>query len=188
MNNNNNFAIIWDFDGTLVDTGYKNLRVTRNIIEYVTQKNASNFSALESSENYQIANNRSYNWRELYKREFQLTEDQIDIAGRLWTEYQLLDDTDVYLFDGITEVIRSLGNFPQGIVSQNSRENIIHILEKNNLVPFFKQIIGYEEVGFKNQKPNPYGLLSCIEKLLGSRANAIAHAAECDVLIVRIKE
>ena len=45
-------AIIWDFDGTLVDTHHKNLNVTRRIIEQIKQKRADNFPVLISLENY----------------------------------------------------------------------------------------------------------------------------------------
>ena len=31
-------AVIWDYDGTLVDTGMKNLNVTRNIVKKITGK------------------------------------------------------------------------------------------------------------------------------------------------------
>jgi phosphoglycolate phosphatase-like HAD superfamily hydrolase len=37
-------AIIWDYDGTLVDTRYKNLNVTRNIIESIIETDAEEFS------------------------------------------------------------------------------------------------------------------------------------------------
>jgi HAD superfamily hydrolase (TIGR01549 family) len=158
-------AIIWDYDGTLVDTRHKNLNVTRNIIAQVSETNPLAFSALQSLENYVSANRRNSNWREFYSRELQLTEPQIDEAGRMWTTYQIKDDTDADFYDGIKRVIRHLSDFPLGIVSQNSRSSIVANLQKNQLLPFFKYIVGYEEVDLKKQKPEPDGLLDCIEKL-----------------------
>lgn len=158
-------AIIWDYDGTLVDTRHKNLNVTAKIIESITATDALEFPALRSLENYYLANRRTSNWRELYRQEFNLTEKQIDDAGRLWTAYQLNDDTEVTFYEGIEEVIRDLSEFPHGIVSQNSKFSIIQNLEKNHLLPFFKYIVGYEEVDLKKQKPDPDGLLQCMEKL-----------------------
>ena len=158
-------AIIWDYDGTLVDTRRKNLNVTRNIIEKISHKDAAEFSALQSLENYYLANKRTSNWRELYHHEFNFSEEQIDEAGQLWTAYQLNDNTEVTFYEGIEAVIRDLNEFPQGIVSQNSRYSIIQNLEKNQLLPFFKCIVGYEEVDLKKQKPDPDGLLHCMQKV-----------------------
>ena len=180
-------AIIWDYDGTLVDTRHKNLNVTKNIIESITETDASAFPALRSLENYHLANRRTSNWRELYRQEFDLTEKQIDEAGRLWTAYQLNDDTEVAFYEGIEAVICDLAEFPHGIVSQNSKSSITQNLEKKNLLPFFKYIVGYEEVDLKRQKPIPDGLLSCMEKLsaLGSGWVCYIGDHETDIQCVR---
>ena len=158
-------AIIWDYDGTLVDTRHKNLNVTKSIIASITETDVMTFPALQSVENYHLANRRTSNWRELYRQEFNLGEKQIDEAGRLWTTYQLSDVTEVAFYEGIEKVIHGLAEFPHGIVSQNSRSSISQNLEKKNLLPFFKHIVGYEEVDLQKQKPEPDGLLNCLEKL-----------------------
>jgi len=180
-------AIIWDYDGTLVDTRHKNLNVTKNIIESITETDALEFPALRSLGNYHLANRRTSNWRELYRQEFDLTETQIDEAGRLWTAYQLNDDTEVVFYEGIEAVIRGLAEFPHGIVSQNSKSSITQNLEKKNLLPFFKYIVGYEEVDLKKQKPAPDGLLSCMEKLstLGSGCVCYIGDHDTDIQCVR---
>jgi len=158
-------AVIWDYDGTLVDTRHRNLNITRKIIEKIAGIRQTRFPALESLENYVSANKKTTNWRELYHHEFGLNEDQIDRAGSLWTEYQLNDNTPVPFFDDIPEVIRSLRNFPHGIVSQNSKSSIKYQLKVKKLLNYFGCIIRYEEVSLKKQKPAPDGLLLCIEKL-----------------------
>ena len=178
MKNININAIIWDYDGTLVDTRHKNLNVTRSIVETLIETDADTFTALQSLENYHLANRRRSNWRELYRSEFNFSESQIDAAGEMWTAYQLMDDTEVTFFEGIEEVIEELADFPHGIVSQNSRSSIKKLLEKNHLLPFFKHIVGYEEVGFKRQKPEPDGLLSCIEKLSAYESGVICYIGD----------
>ena len=187
MSNTNINAIIWDYDGTLVDTRHKNLNVTKKIIASTTKTDASKFPALQSLENYDIANRRTSNWRDLYRQEFNLTENQIDEAGRMWTSYQLNDHTEAVFYEGIETVINELAEFPHGIVSQNSSSSIAQHLEKKHIRPFFKHIVGYEEVDFKKQKPEPDGLLSCLEKLSALQPGYVVYIGdhETDAFCVR---
>ena len=171
-------AIIWDYDGTLVDTRAKNLNVTRKIITDLTGRDTFSFPVLRSQKNYDAANRRTPNWRELYRTEFDFPESLIDKAGRMWTSYQLDDDTGVDFYGGIEEIISRMKAYPQGIVSQNSRNNIIRNLEKSDLLPFFKVVIGYEEVDIKKQKPEPDGLLGCIEELTDSGPGCICYIGD----------
>lgn len=157
-------GIIWDYDGTLVDTRAKNLSVTKEILFQITGKDSRCFPALQSLKTYEAAIRNSANWRELYKQEFHFTDEQTDDAGKLWTEYQLKNNTIVSFYDGVSDVIKELG-IPQGIVSQNSHHIISEQLLENELIDYFETIIGYEEVDFKRQKPQPDGLIMCIEKL-----------------------
>jgi len=158
-------AIVWDFDGTLVDTRGKNLNVTKAIISEITGKLAESFTALSSLPDYEMANTNAANWRELYKKEFELTDEQIDYAGSLWTGYQLLDQTPVNFFSGIENTIKVLDRYAHGIVSQNSRKNIYEMLSSAGINNCFKTIIGYEEVDYSMQKPHPEGLLYCMSQL-----------------------
>lgn len=171
-------AIIWDYDGTLVDTRLKNYNVIRRIIQDMMGIDPEKFPALTSLESYISANNLATNWRDLYKKEFNFTEEQIDYSGKLWTRYQLDDKTPVPFFDGIQNVIRSLKLFPQGIVSQNSKNGIAQQLEDHQLGEYFDCIIGYEEVPLDKQKPEPDGLLWCIEKLTGEDSGLILYIGD----------
>jgi HAD superfamily hydrolase (TIGR01549 family) len=149
----------------------KNLNVTKSIIVRLTGNLNIRNSVLDSLENYEQANTRSANWRDLYSREFGMDEEQIDNAGKLWTEIQLLDETNVQLFEGIRTTVTKLNEYPQGIVSQNSSRIIRNNLEKSGLEKYFNYIIGYEEVGLKKQKPDPEGLITCITMLAGLENN-----------------
>jgi phosphoglycolate phosphatase-like HAD superfamily hydrolase len=177
-------AIIWDYDGTLVDTRLKNYNVTKRIIKDMTGISPERFSALKSLESYISANHRAANWRDLYKEEFAFTEEEIDYSGKLWTPYQLDDKAPVPFFKGIQNVIRSLRLFPQGIVSQNSKNGIIKQLEDNNLTEYFSYIIGYEEVSLNKQKPEPDGLLECIEKLASEHSGYIVYIGDHETDVI----
>jgi HAD superfamily hydrolase (TIGR01549 family) len=168
-----NKAIIWDYDGTLVDTRIKNFNVTKRIMHHLLGVKSGGFTALRSLEQYVYATRKAKNWRELYSNEFGMTEGEIDEAGRLWTEFQLSDDSENTLFEGIDEVIRSLSGYPNLIFSQNSRTNIAQVLEGKDLQRCFVDIIGYEEVASRKQKPAPDGLLLCISKMKAPRCEHV---------------
>lgn len=171
-------AIIWDYDGTLVDTHIKNLHVTRKIIEHITGKNPENLHPLKNLNNYRVVTKKAKNWRTLYKNEFNLNENEIDKAGKLWSEFQLKDETEVPFYDGITDVIQALKEYPHGIVSQNSRENIRQFLQKSKMLKYFKSILGYEEVESSKQKPEPDGLLKCISELVPLNTGTVIYIGD----------
>jgi len=152
-----NKAIIWDYDGTLVDTRAKNFNVTKKIMRRLTGKSSEKYPALQSLVQYVRAARGAENWRALYRNEFGMTESEIDQAGALWTEYQLDDHSEIALFDGIEEAIQSLSGYPNFIFSQNSRTNISRELEGKGLLRCFIDIVGYEEVASAHQKPAPDG-------------------------------
>ena len=171
-------AVIWDYDGTLVDTRHKNLNVTRKIIERITKRSADEFPMLENVEKYHRATMETSNWRNFYRDEFELGEEQVNVAGSLWAEYQLNDHTQAKVFDGIREGMLSIGTVPQGIVSQNSKSSVKRQLESDGLIKYFSYIIGYEEVGMDRQKPEPDGLISCIEELSESDDGTIFYIGD----------
>ena len=159
-------AVIWDYDGTLVDTRQKNLNVTREIICEVLKKNYTEFPVLHNLENYEKAHTRFVNWRDLYSCEFNMDDEQTDYAGSLWTKYQLLNTSVVNFYNGLAEIISNLGNrYRQAIVSLNSLAIINNTLALNGVHNYFSTIVGYEEVDFSNQKPDPDGLLKCLSHL-----------------------
>jgi HAD superfamily hydrolase (TIGR01549 family) len=171
-------AIIWDYDGTLVDTRPKNYQVTRAIVQAVTGRDPDEFEILRSFATYRAATRRMINWRDLYAAELGFSEVDTDLAGLFWTEYQLKDNTQVKVFDGLDSVLERLDNFPQGIVSMNSKENITRVLEENRLAVYFDIIIGYEEVPFSKQKPSPQPLLNCLQQLINSDPGLILYIGD----------
>lgn len=171
-------AIIWDYDGTLFDTRQKNYQVILDVVRVVTGKSQENNPVLRSFDDYLASTYRMMNWRELYTLEIGLSEEETDLAGSLWTEYQLKDNTPVKVFDGLKVVLESLDNFPQGIVSMNGQKNIAEVLGENNLSPFFDVIIGYEQVPFGKQKPDPEPLRLCLEQLINNDPGLILYIGD----------
>ena len=171
-------AVVWDFDGTLVDSHVKNLAVTRAIVERVTQRPAGEFEALASLAGYRAALARTQNWRELYSQAFGLSERDVDRAGGLWAEYQLGDSTPTPLLEGIPAVLRSLRHLPHGIVSQNAKAAIAAVLEGARVAEYFGAVIGFEEVDLRRQKPAPEGLLRCVEILTDFQPGCVFYVGD----------
>ncbi|UCF64459.1 MAG: HAD family hydrolase [bacterium] len=162
---NNIKGIFWDFDGTLVDTDQKNFNVTKKIVKEVTNRSPESFPVLKSIQTYQQALRKSTNWRDFYQHHFDLKNDQIDFAGSLWTQSQLSDNTPAPVFSDIPKTLELFSHINHGIISQNSRKLIYKIIAENNLQTYFNVIVGYEEVGLRNQKPDPAGFLIGIKKV-----------------------
>ena len=173
-----NNAVIWDFDGTLVDTRHKNLVVTRAIVETISGRPSSEFPALESVDDYVAALLSTINWREFYAHSFDMSEAEVDRAGSLWAEYQVADQTHSAAFPGIAQTLGALADLPHGIVSQNGRANIRSILEANDIAHHFSSVIGYEEVDLKRQKPAPEGLLQCLAELTRLRPGFVFYVGD----------
>ena len=165
-------AVLWDYDGTLVNSVPKNIDITKQILDKVaprlTGENLPKY--LNSEDEYHIANHKSKNWQDLYLNYYGMTESEMLEAGTLWTEYQLKNTTPVELFAEIEETINQI-NVPQGICSQNSSENINQVLEHNFLAHKFQAIVGYDDIPSNAQKPEPLGGLRCLEKMFGNIAD-----------------
>lgn len=159
-------AILWDYDGTLVNSVPKNIDITKQILLKIAPRlTGDNLpSYLRSEAAYHVANHKSKNWQDLYVNYYGMTENEMLSAGKLWTEYQLKNTTPVNLFSEIKQTIDNI-NIPQGICSQNSSKNINLVLEENNLAHKFQAIIGYDDIPSDSQKPNPYGGINCLKQI-----------------------
>lgn len=181
-------AVLWDYDGTLVDTRAKNLGITRSIVTHFTGADPDTIQALSSLAEYTRALHRNHNWRQFYTLELGLTEEDTAAAGRLWTEYQLADDTVAPVYEGIDQALNELSGIPHGIVSMNSRANITRALGNEGLLEHFGFVVGYEEVSMARQKPAPDGLLMCLEHITGMAPGHVAYVGDhqIDIECVRL--
>jgi len=164
-------TIIWDYDGTLVNSVPKNIDITKQILSAaVPRLSGENLPVyLKSEKDYHTANHKSKNWQDLYINYYGLTETETLKAGRLWTEFQLKNLTPVELFPEIKQTINQL-HLPQGICSQNSSENIRQVLANNGLLKKFNAIIGYDDVPGNAQKPSAISGIKCLGTIFGKTA------------------
>lgn len=171
-------AIIWDFDGTLLDTREKNLNVTRALIAEVKGVDPDSLPSLRSVAAYDEALRRHGDWRLFYRRELELTDDEARAAGSRWREHQLSDRTGARPYEGIGDVLRRFGHLPQGIVSLNSQEMIVRFLREHGLEHHFGAVLGYEAVALERNKPAPDALLLCIDELTDRTDGVVAYIGD----------
>lgn len=166
-------AILWDFDGTLADSAAKNIAITKTILEQVAPHLCGDNlpKSLSSKAEYHIANHGADHWRDLYRDYFGLTADEIEVAGPMWAPHQMLDQTEVTLFDGIAEIIEQFADYPQGICSANASPLIRQVLEKYGVHHRFQSVIGYENLPEEQQKPAPDGGLKCLAEIFEDSRN-----------------
>lgn len=168
-----NKIILWDYDGTLIDSTRKNISITKSILARI---NPERFSAhphpvLCDEKRYQQANHSAVNWLDLYERFFQLSHNEALAAGELWHEYQSKCKVDVNLFEGLPATLEKLSHFRHGICSQNARANIIATLTKLRVQSFFSGVTGYDDVPPSMQKPDPEPGLKCLSEIASSIEN-----------------
>lgn len=179
-------AVVWDFDGTLVDTRQKNLNVTRYLTELVRGVPAEQCEALRSLADYERAVQRHNHWTDFYREELGMTEAEIDHAGGLWGAAQLEEPTVPESYTGIREVLEALDHLPHGIVSLNSRDNILRLVAALELGHFFAEVIGHEAFVPERHKPAPDALVECIDRLTDLRPGRVLYVGdhETDTLCV----
>lgn len=165
-------AVLWDYDGTLVNSVPKNIAITKQILSVVAPRLTGERlpKQLQTEKDYRIANHQSKNWQDLYINYYGMTENEMRKAGDFWTEYQLKNTTPVMVFSEIRETLNQI-LLPQGICSQNSSENIMQVLKENDLSHKFQAIIGYDDIPNTRQKPDSYSGIACLNQLFTSLKN-----------------
>lgn len=79
-------AVLWDYDGTLVNSVPKNINITKQILSSVIPRlSGENLPVyLKSEKEYHTANHQSKNCQDLYINYYERTETEALQAGDLW--------------------------------------------------------------------------------------------------------
>ncbi|NOH51151.1 HAD family hydrolase [Vibrio rotiferianus] len=163
-------AILWDYDDTLVNSAPKNIDITINILSIVAPHLTGDSlpKYLLTEDLYHEANHSAKNWQELYVDYYGLSHDEMLLAGSLWAEHQEKNQTQVELYNGISDAVAQFSYLNHGVCSQNSQTNIRRVLTDNGIVTPFKTIVVYDDVSSENQKPNSFGGVKCLESICDS--------------------
>ena len=160
-------AILWDYDGTLMDSRHKNLSVNKEIFAKIKpdHKQEEWPLAFTSVDHYQKAVYLSKDWRDIYIHHLGFTEAEALKAGSMWKEYQLKNQTAIELFEGIPKIVQCFEKVPQGICSLNSADNIIAMLQQNKIEHCFKSVVGFDTISQDKPKPYPDSFLHCLNEM-----------------------
>jgi len=145
-------AVIFDWDGTLVDTAEASYRCyVRTFESYSLPFDRDIYAATYSP-----------NWYHTF-RCLGLAEEHWAEADERWLAY--FAEEKIELIDGAGEVIAALTarGIAAGIVTSGSRPRVERELLAYGLAPHFAHCVFGSDV--TNKKPHPEGLLVCLERL-----------------------
>lgn len=147
-------AVVFDWDGTLVDT-----------LPAITRANAEVLGSLGVG--YDDAAYRaaySPDWRSMYRR-LGVPAEQIEDAGWRWLGAYRSLMTEVQTFAGVEVAVRRLrdAGYLMGIVTAGDRPVVEHQLQATGLDAYFPVLVCGEDMPFA--KPHPAPLLAALEQL-----------------------
>ncbi len=145
-------AVVFDWDGTLVDTAEASYRCYVRLFQ--------SFSLPFDRETY--ARTYSPNWYHTF-RCLDLAEEHWAEADRRWLDY-FAEET-VELIDGAAEVIAGLASrgIATSVVTSGSRERVVREIDAHGLANQLLHPVFGTDV--HNKKPHPEALLLCLDRL-----------------------
>lgn len=137
--------IMFDMDGTLIDSGF----AITNTINYVREN--LGFERLEKNYILEKVNDPSINSAEFFYGTKEFTKQQTKLFEEYYNEHCL---SDLVVYDGMAKLIDDLkGDFIL-TVATNANSTYAHkMLNHVGLGKYFSTILGYDSV--KNPKPHP---------------------------------
>ena len=169
-------AVIFDFDGVIVDSEPLHLRAFQRTVETLGLR----LSTTDYYLRYLACDDKSFFRRFLEDNGQQWTEGEV---ARLVREkgicFEEMIGEDIRIFPGVVEFLEAIrGKFHVAIGSGALTEEINLILRRKGLSKFFGFVIGADDT--ENPKPSPEVYLKCLERLRTDYDRTIT-AAQCVV-------
>ena len=160
-------AILWDYDGTLVDSAVKNRAVTIDLLRRFDRNIEQHLpAALVSVAAYRRANLRWESWQAVFQNEYHLSDAEVAKAAELWADCQRADPLQPPLFNGLREVLPVLAAAaPMAVCSRNSSDNIRATLRRYGVLDCFGAVVGSTELPAADRKPAPGACLAALAAL-----------------------
>jgi HAD superfamily hydrolase (TIGR01509 family) len=144
-------ALLFDFDGTLLDSFSAHLDVFRIMF--------ARFGI--TIEKQQFLDSYSPNWYKTYEG-MGLPQKDWKAADRIWL--QEVEHQEPHLFPGVSDTLRRLNeNCDIGLVTSGSKTRVVKDLERTGITSLFKVIVTGDDIQLP--KPSPDGLEVALQKL-----------------------
>jgi phosphoglycolate phosphatase len=154
--------IMFDMDGTLIDSGF----AITNTINYVREN--LGFERLEKDYILQKVNEPHLNGAEFFYGTKEFTPLQTRLFEEYYNEHCL---TDLVLYDGISDLISDLkGDFKLAVATNANSVYAKKMLDHVGIGDHFSTILGYDSV--KNPKPHPEMVNKILNKYSVENTNA----------------
>ena len=169
-------AVIFDFDGVIVDSEPLHLRAFQRTVDTLGLK----LSPADYYLRYLACDDKSFFRRFLEDNGQQCTEREIArLVGEKGICFEEMLEEGIRIFPGVVEFLEILrGKFHVAIGSGALTEEINLILRRKGLSEFFGFVIGADDT--ENPKPSPEVYLKCLERLRRDYDGTIT-AAQCVV-------
>ncbi len=157
-------AVLFDMDGTLIDSSEANIRYFQDLIESFGYQRPEkeqieallHLTSLDLIKNL-LPNEPEERVKEIWRR-----------GSEIYPRYIKY----IKLKPGARKVIETLSRkYKLGVVTSRRRKSTNLILEKYELKRFFKVVITFED--YTNPKPNPEPILKALEKLRVGASKAV---------------
>lgn len=163
-------SIIFDLDGTLVDSAPDLLNAVNHVMEQTGRKPIS----LEVLRSIIGKGGRVMLCKALESNGEELSEEELQPLLQMFLEYYTANiAVDSKPFDGLIQVLDMLQESGAKLgVCTNKREHLaVKVLEELGLKKYFSEIVGPDTLGVS--KPHPGHILGTIEKINGNPEKAI---------------
>lgn len=151
------YAIIFDLDGTLLDTA----PLIKESFNYTFNKLMPGYSVSEQEHKSFLGPSLHESFSRYFK-----SEEEIDLAIETYQQHNLYHQQEfVNIYDDVKDTLTYLKDegYPLAVVSTKRRNAVLIGLDLFNLRDYFQLILTHEDVN--NVKPDPEGILKALDKL-----------------------